>query len=54
MGTIGGVWKTENAGQSWFNISDGFFGTGSVGAVAVAESDASVVYLGMAEHAPGG
>ena len=39
MGTTGGgVWKTEDAGISWNNISDGFFKTGSVGAVAVAES----------------
>ena len=33
-GTGGGVWKTQNAGQSWRNVSDGFFG-GSIGAVAV-------------------
>ena len=32
--TGGGVWKTTDAGNSWSNISDGFFG-GSVGAVAV-------------------
>jgi photosystem II stability/assembly factor-like uncharacterized protein len=55
MGTTGGgVWKTENAGQTWFNISDGFFKTGSVGAVAVSESDPNVVYAGMGEHAPRG
>ena len=55
MGTAGGgVWKTEDAGQSWNNISDGFFKTGSVGAVAVAESDQNVVYVGMGEHAPRG
>ena len=55
MGTTGGgVWKTENAGWTWFNISDGFFKTGSVGAVAVAESDPNVVYVGMGEHAPRG
>ena len=55
MGTTGGgVWKTENAGWSWFNISDGYFKTGSVGAVAVAESDPNVVYVGMGEHAPRG
>ena len=55
MGTTGGgVWKTEDAGQSWNNISDGFFKTGSVGAVAVAESDQNVVYVGMGEHAPRG
>ena len=33
--TGGGVWKTEDAGQHWFNVSDGYFKTGSVGAVAV-------------------
>ena len=52
MGTTGGgVWKTEDAGLTWTNISDGFFKTGSVGAVAVAESDPNVVYVGMGEHA---
>jgi photosystem II stability/assembly factor-like uncharacterized protein len=53
MGTTGGgLWKTEDAGQFWTNISDGYFKTGSVGAVAVAESDPNVVYCGMGEHAP--
>lgn len=55
MGTTGGgVWKTEDAGQTWRNISDGYFKTGSVGAVAVSESDANVIYVGMGEHAPRG
>ncbi len=55
MGTTGGgVWKTTDAGISWNNISDGFFNTGSVGAVAVAESDPNVVIVGMGEHAPRG
>ena len=55
MGTTGGgVWKTEDAGIHWKNISDGYFKTGSVGAVAVAESDVNVVYVGMGEHAPRG
>jgi photosystem II stability/assembly factor-like uncharacterized protein len=55
MGTTGGgVWKTEDAGQTWNNISDGFFKTGSVGAVAVAISDPNVVYVGMGEHPPRG
>ncbi len=55
MGTTGGgVWKTENAGASWKNISDGYFNTGSVGAVAVSESDPNVVFVGMGEHAPRG
>ena len=52
MGTTGGgVWKTTDAGNTWKNISDGFFKTGSVGAVAVSESDKNVVYVGMGEHA---
>ena len=52
MGTTGGgLWKTTDMGNTWLNISDGFFSTGSVGAVAVAESDANVVYVGMGEHA---
>ena len=46
--TGGGVWKTNDAGGSWQNISDGFFG-GSVGAVAVSESDNNVIYVGMGE-----
>lgn len=55
MGTTGGgVWKTEDAGNNWFNISDGYFKTGSVGAVEVSESDPNVVYVGMGEHAPRG
>jgi photosystem II stability/assembly factor-like uncharacterized protein len=46
MGTTGGgVWKTEDAGNSWFNISDGFFG-GSIGAIDVADSDPNVIYVG--------
>ena len=49
--TGGGVWKTEDAGLSWSNISDGFFKTGSVGDIAVSESDPNVIYVGMGEHA---
>jgi len=52
MGTTGGgLWKTEDAGQHWDNISDGFFKTGSVGAVTVSESNPNIVYCGMGEHA---
>ena len=47
----GGVWKTSDAGETWRNVSDGFLNTSSVGAIAVAESDANVVYVGMGEHA---
>ena len=47
--TGGGVWKTEDAGHSWRNVSDGYFKTGSVGALAVAPSDPNVIYVGMGE-----
>jgi photosystem II stability/assembly factor-like uncharacterized protein len=47
--TGGGVWKTENAGATWENISDGFFHVGTIGAVAVAASDHNVIYAGSGE-----
>lgn len=46
--TGGGVWKSKNGGQSWENISDGFFG-GSIGSIAVAKSDNNVIYVGGGE-----
>ena len=45
----GGLWKTYDGGTYWENISDGYFKTSAVGAVAVAESDPNVVYVGMGE-----
>ena len=47
--TGGGLWKTENAGISWENISDGYFNVGTIGAIAVAESDTNVIYVGTGE-----
>jgi photosystem II stability/assembly factor-like uncharacterized protein len=52
--TGGGVWKTTDAGLSWLNSSDKFFKTGSVGAIAVSESDTNIVVVGMGEHAARG
>ncbi len=49
--TGGGLWRTDDAGINWRNISDGHFRVGSIGAIAVAESDANVVYVGTGEHA---
>src|SRR5688500_17411242 len=43
-----GVWRTKDGGQSWANISDGFFG-GSIGAIEVAPSDPNVIYVGGGE-----
>lgn len=45
----GGVWKSDDSGQYWENVSDGFFATSSVGALAVAPSDPNVIYAGMGE-----
>jgi len=47
--TGGGVWKTEDGGISWKPISDGFFKTGSVGAIAVSPLDPNIIYVGMGE-----
>ena len=46
--TGGGVWKTTDGGQSYANISDGYFG-GSIGAIAIAPSDPNVIYVGGGE-----
>src|SRR5580700_5335615 len=45
----GGVWKTENSGRTWFPISDEGIPIGSIGAIAVAPSDPSIVYVGTGE-----
>ncbi|HET7036970.1 MAG TPA: hypothetical protein VFI42_14900, partial [Thermomicrobiaceae bacterium] len=45
----GGVWKTSDGGTYWENVSDGFFTTSAVGALAVAESDPNVLYAGTGE-----
>ena len=46
--TGGGVWKTTDAGNTWQNITDGYFG-GSIGAVAVSSWDNNVIYVGGGE-----
>jgi photosystem II stability/assembly factor-like uncharacterized protein len=47
--TGGGVWKTIDAGSNWKNISDGFFG-GTIGAIAIAPTNESIVYVGEGEN----
>jgi photosystem II stability/assembly factor-like uncharacterized protein len=47
--TGGGVYKTTDGGANWEPVSDGYFKTGSVGAIGVAESDPNVIYVGMGE-----
>ncbi|MEJ7758632.1 MAG: hypothetical protein WKF55_03450 [Gemmatimonadaceae bacterium] len=47
MGTTGGgVFKTTNAGQTWLNVSDRFFETGSIGSLDVSDTDPRIVYAG--------
>jgi photosystem II stability/assembly factor-like uncharacterized protein len=45
----GGVWKTVNAGRTWFPIADQGIPIGSIGAIAVAPSNPSVIYVGTGE-----
>ena len=50
LGTTGGLWQTDDAGQTWHNLSDGYFASSSIGAIAVAPSDPNVIYVGTGEH----
>ena len=47
--TGGGLWKTTDGGQNWNAVTDGQVTSSSVGAVAVAETNPDVVYIGMGE-----
>ena len=47
--TGGGLWKTTDAGQEWFPVTDGQVTSSSVGAVGVAETNPDIVYIGMGE-----
>ncbi|MEM1190284.1 MAG: hypothetical protein AAF933_00245 [Pseudomonadota bacterium] len=42
----GGVWKSTDYGESWDNVSDGYFASPSIGDIAVSQSDANIVYVG--------
>ncbi|HEY6809156.1 MAG TPA: glycosyl hydrolase, partial [Gemmatimonadales bacterium] len=48
--TGGGVWKTVDGGLTWNPVADKTLTTGSIGALAVAESDPNVVYAGSGEE----
>lgn len=41
-----GVWKTEDYGTTWNNVSDGYFKTPSIGAIEIALNDPNIVYVG--------
>jgi len=54
-GTVGGgIWKTTDDGISWKNVSDGFLRTGTVGSIAVSETNPNIVIAGMGQHAARG
>lgn len=47
MGTTGGgVWRTDDAGGHWTNLTDRFLDVGNIGAIDVADSDPNVIYVG--------
>ena len=50
----GGVWKTTNAGATWEPIFDSITTTSAVGAIEVAPSDTSVIYVGAGDMPTGG
>ncbi|MGH8199045.1 MAG: VPS10 domain-containing protein [Steroidobacteraceae bacterium] len=47
----GGIWETKDYGHNWKNISDKYFQTGSIGAIAIAPSDRKVIYAGTGDPA---
>ena len=50
-GTGGGVFKTTDGGHAWHPITDGQINFGSIGSIAVADSDHNVIYVGLGESA---
>lgn len=52
--TGGGVWKTDDAGTTWDNISDGQIKAGSIGAITVAPADPNTIYVGTGSACPRG
>lgn len=47
--TGGGLWKTVDGGNEWFPVTDGQITSSSIGAVAVAETNPDIVYIGGGE-----
>ncbi|MFN2315877.1 MAG: WD40/YVTN/BNR-like repeat-containing protein, partial [Gemmatimonadales bacterium] len=50
-GVGGGVFRTDDAGASWRNLTDGQIPVGSIGAVKVAPSDPNVLWVGTGSAA---
>jgi photosystem II stability/assembly factor-like uncharacterized protein len=47
--TGGGLWKTTDGGNTWFPVTDGKISSSSIGAVAVAETNPDIIYVGGGE-----
>ena len=47
--TGGGLWKTTDAGFSWTPVTDSQMNSSSVGAIAIAESNPDIIYIGTGE-----
>ncbi len=47
--TGGGLWKTVDGGNEWFPVTDGQINSSSIGAVAIAETNPDIVYIGAGE-----
>ncbi len=47
--TGGGLWKTLDSGTTWFPVTDGQISSSSIGAVAVAETNPDIVFIGGGE-----
>src|SRR5579862_825649 len=54
LGSAGGVFKTTDAGVSWIPVTDGQINVGSIGAIAVSESNPDTVYVGTGTADPRG
>ncbi len=47
----GGVWETDDYGNDWRNISDKYFKSNNIGAIAVAPSNPKIIYVGTGNPA---
>lgn len=52
--TGGGVWKTDDAGNSWTNISDSGIACGSIGSIAVSPRSPKTILVGTGSDSPRG
>jgi len=52
--TGGGVWRTDDGGNTWNNITDGYLKVGSIGSIEVAPSDPHIIYVGTGSASPRG